>query len=37
MECNMQVISLTKGKIRHTRINGREIIIKKSAFEEIKK
>ena len=37
MECNMQVTSLTKGKIRHTRINGREIIIKKSAFEEIKK
>ena len=37
MECNMQVISLTKGKIRQVRIKGQEIVVKKSSFEEIKK
>lgn len=37
MEHKMQVISMTKGRIRQDRINGQEIIIKKSSFEEIKK
>ncbi|MBQ4084644.1 MAG: hypothetical protein IJC30_03195 [Alphaproteobacteria bacterium] len=33
----MQVISLTDGKISQTSIDGRDIIIKKSSFNEVKK
>lgn len=33
----MQVISMTIGKIRKEQINGQEIIVKKSSFDEIRK
>ena len=33
----MQVISMTKGKITQDYINGREIIVKRSTFDEVKK
>lgn len=33
----MQVISMTKGKITQDYINGQEVIVKRSSFDEIKK
>ena len=37
MEHKMQVISMTGGKIVQDYLNGQEIIVKRSTFDEVKK
>ena len=37
MEDKVQIISMTQGKIKRDFIAGREVVIKKTSFEEVKK